>query len=41
MFLASISMEVVKEKMTKNDDTCCEKIQNFLSEIKKTNYNKS
>ena len=30
MFLASISMEVVKEKMTKNDDTCCEKIQNFL-----------
>ena len=33
------------KKMNKKDDTCCEKIQNFLSEIldeiKKTNYNKS
>ena len=43
--LACISTNVVMKKMTKKDDTCCEKIQNFLSEIldeiKKTNYNKS
>ena len=45
ILLACISIEVVMKKMTKKDDTCCEKIQNFLSEIldeiKKTNYNKS
>ena len=45
ILLAGISIEVAMKKMNKNDDTCCEKIQNFLSEIldeiKKTNYNKS
>ena len=45
IFLARISIRVAMKKMNKKDDTCCEEIQNFLSEIlneiKKTNYNKS
>ena len=41
IFLAYISIRVAMKKMNKKDDTCCEEIKNFLSEIKKTNYNKS
>ena len=43
--LAFISINVAMKEMNKKDDTCCEEIKNFVSEIldeiKKTNYNKS